>query len=221
MGQYWTTAAVKTDGTLWAWGDGAWGQLGLGGTAYYSSPVQVGTLTNWKQVSISQYASYGLKTDGTLWSWGGTFYGQMGIGFASGTVYYSSPVQVGNLTNWKSISSGQHSVAAIKTDGTLWAWGDNRYGQLGIGSIGNYYSSPVQIGSLTNWKSVSVGFTNMAAVKTDGTLWVWGNNGYGQIGNSTVGASYYSSPIQVGSLTNWKQVSAGYHTSAITFTDLN
>ena len=84
----------------------------------------------------------------------------------------------------------------------LWGWGYNAQGQLGNGSISNY-SSPIQVGSLTNWKQVSVGLAHTAAIKTDGTLWTWGINGSGGLGNGT--SINYSSPVQIGSLTNWKQ----------------
>ena len=213
-----TNAAIKTNGTLWIWGGGSVGQLGNGTNGvFYSSPIQIGALTNWKQVSVGQYLSASVKTDGTLWTWGGGGYGSLGNGT---TINYSSPIQVGVLTNWKQVSCGavsSFSISAIKTDGTLWSWGDNSYGQIGNGTT-TRYSSPIQLGSLTNWKQVSEGgqwFT--FAVKTDGTLWAWGFIGHGQLGNQNV--IDYSSPIQVGSLTNWKQVSCGAAHSAATKTD--
>jgi alpha-tubulin suppressor-like RCC1 family protein len=173
------TAAIKTDGTLWAWGYNISGQLGNGSIANRSSPTQVGTLTNWKQVSCGEQHAGAIKTDGTLWSWGNNQYGQLG----SGTVISrSSPVQIGALTNWKkSAAGGLNHTAAIKTDGTLWSWGNNQYGQLGSGTVVSR-SSPVQIGALTNWKSVHCGAFHTAAIKTDGTLWTWGLNAGGQLG---------------------------------------
>ena len=223
------STAIKTDGTLWAWGENRTGQLGQNYvTNTYSSPIQVGSFTNWKQVSAGCGYVLAVKTDGTLWAWGWNGTGQLGLGYAGSTVatggYYSSPVQVGALTNWKQVSASaadpsiRASSAALKTDGTLWTWGNNTFGQLGIGvSTSGYYSNPIQVGSLTNWKQVSVGYVVsvanfgwMAAVKTDGTLWTWGVNTNGQLGLGFAGAtSYYSSPVQVGALTNWKQVSTG------------
>ena len=145
-----------------------------------------------------------------LWAWGLNNNGQLGNGSITN---YSSPIQVGSLTNWKQVSGGYSHTIAVKTDGTLWACGYNRYGQLGNGSI-TYYSSPIQVGSLTNWKQVSSGYYHTAAIKTDGTLWAWGQNTNGQLGDGTVANK--SSPIQVGTLTNWKQVSNGSnHTTAI------
>ena len=210
-----TFFAIKTDGTLWGWGGGGQGQLGNGFTVNYSSPIQIGSLTNWKQVAGHSFSFAAIKTDGTLWGCGYNFYGQIGNGTA---IAYTSPVQVGSLTNWKQISGGQNFVAAVKTDGTLWTWGRNNNGQLGNGTTINY-SSPIQIGALTNWKQVSFGTSpTMAAIKTDGTLWTCGYNASGQLGNGTI--INYSSPIQIGSLTNWKQVGSGFRLAAITFRDI-
>jgi len=196
---------------LWEWGYNGYGQLGNGTTINYSSPIQVGALTNWKQVAAGQGHTASIKTDGTLWTCGYNGNGQLGNGTG---VYYSSPIQVGSLTNWRQVACGYSQTAAIKTDGTLWTWGYNNLGQLGNGNTTNY-SSPIQVGALTNWKQVAVGDYATAAIKTDGTLWTWGWNNYGQLGNGTVNINY-SSPIQVGTLTNWKQVASGqYHTVAI------
>ena len=225
--------AIKQDGTLWGWGQNQYGQIGNGaagvtvGTGgYYSNPVQVGALTNWKQVSNSGAWILAVKTDGTLWSWGLNNFGQLGN---NNTTNYSSPIQVGALTNWKQVSaSGDGAAFAIKTDGTLWSWGQNSVGELGLNyATSTYYSSPIQVGSLTNWKYIAAGggsggpdSTNVSAIKTDGTLWTWGCNGNGELGQGN--RTYYSSPIQVGSLTNWKYVGTGLGSvHAITFTDLN
>jgi len=193
--------AVKTDGTLWAWGQNNQGQLGQNNTTNLSSPKQVGSLTNWLTVAGGGYygQSYAIKTDGTLWSWGNNDFGQLGLG---NRTKYSSPKQVGSLTNWSKISSGNFSIVALKTDSTLWSWGYNAAGQLGVGNITSY-SSPQQVGSLTNWLTISAGgYEAVSAIKTDGTLWAWGNNAYGQLGLGNT--TYYSSPKQVGSSTTWK-----------------
>jgi alpha-tubulin suppressor-like RCC1 family protein len=202
-------AVIKTDGTLWSWGLNNDGQLGLNNITRYSSPIQVGGLTNWKNVAIGGNHTSAIKTDGTLWSWGFNNHGQLGL---NNRTNYSSPVQVGGLTNWKIIISNPLASLAIKTDGTLWAWGLNS-GQLGTNNLTNY-SSPVQVGGLTNWKNLAEGgYSHNAAIKTDGTLWSWGMNNYGQLGTNNL--TNYSSPVQVGGLTNWKNVATGFlHTSA-------
>ena len=207
--------AIKSDGTMWAWGQNVNGQLGLGNTTSYSSPKQVGALTNWATVSGGNAFCLAIKTDGTLWAWGSGANGKLGLG---NTVNYSSPKQVGALTTWSKISAGGRSSTAIKTDGTLWSWGYNVYGQLGLNNTTNY-SSPKQVGALTNWATVSSSsgpsYTSVAATKTNGTLFAWGDNTQGQLGFYTAPgpAPYYykrvSSPQQVGALTTWATVSSG------------
>jgi alpha-tubulin suppressor-like RCC1 family protein len=208
------TAAIKTDGTLWAWGQNSSGRLGDNTTTGRISPVQtVAFGTNWKQVSAGNQHTAAIKTDGTLWTWGRNNYGQLGDNYVTDK---SSPVQTITFgTNWKQVSCAYTHTVAIKTDGTLWTWGRNNYGQLGDNSIIGK-SSPVQTITFgNNWKQVSCAYTHTAAIKTDGTLWTWGRNNYGQLGNNT--ANNTSSPVQTIAFgTNWKQVSAGnYHTAAI------
>ena len=200
-------AAIKTDGTLWTWGRNQAGALGLGNTTNYSSPKQMGALTTWLKVAANGYTGYTLaiKTDGTLWAWGGNNFGQQGLGNTTPT---QSPNQVGALTNWSNVvASMGNFVIANKTDGTLWSWGNNsNSGPLGLGNT-TYYSSPKQIGALTTWLKLSCGYKHAAVIKTDGTMWSWGNNVSGQLGlNNT---TLYSSPKQVGSLTTWLNIGSG------------
>ena len=109
---------------------------------------------------------------GTLFTCGYNISGQLGN---ETRVNYSSPIQIGSLTNWKQVATAYYATAGIKNDGTLWSWGDNNYGQLGNGTRVNY-SSPIQIGSLTDWKSITCTFNSCSAIKTNGTLWSWGYN---------------------------------------------
>lgn len=204
--------AIKTDGTLWTWGaNGTYGQLGLGDTTNRSSPVQVGALTNWANISFGSGHAIAIKTNGTLWSWGDNFAGQLGLGTSGAANYKSSPNQVGALTTWLNIAAGNTCSFATKTDGTLWSWGQNNFGQLGLGNI-TYYSSPKQVGALTTWLNIVVR-AHTIATKTDGTLWSWGYNTFGQLGLGNT--TNYSSPKQVGALTTWLKISAGgYYTIA-------
>ena len=209
-----TVGAIKTDGTLWTWGSGAQGILGDNTSATKSSPVQtIATGTNWKQVSTGYRNMAAIKTDGTLWLWGDGTRGQLGDNTSATK---SSPVQtISTGTNWKQVSSGAAMTGAIKTDGTLWTWGNNYYGQLGDNSSVNK-SSPVQtISGGTNWKQISVNHTgSAAAIKTDGTLWTWGEGILGQLGDNTTISK--SSPVQtISGGTNWKQVSTGRAVGAI------
>ena len=234
-----STAAIKTDGTLWTWGAGSSGELGNNistGVTNRCTPITtfIGG-NNWKQVSCGTQFMAAIKTDGTLWTWGNNANGTLGINLLGTASNRCTPVTtfVGG-TNWKQVSCGiidrsllnlgvgiltTTSAAAIKTDGTLWTWGSNSLGQLGINleAAGtNARCTPVTtfIGG-TNWKSVSSGGISMAAIKTDGTLWGWGNNGFGTIGDNTLNSKLTPVTTFVGG-TNWKSVTAGFvHTSAI------
>jgi len=194
--------AVKTDGTLWAWGDNATGELGIGGGGDKNSPVQVGALTNWSKVSAGSGFSMAITTDGELYAWGNAANGRLGTN-TDQSVDINSPVQVGALTDWYKIF-GTH---AIKTDGTLWGWGSADVGQLGDNQYNNDRSSPVQIGALTNWATASPGGLHTLAVKTDGTLWAWGEAQNGRLGDNQDLVNR-SSPVQIGALTDWSLVSA-------------
>ena len=190
--------AIKTDGTLWAWGYNG-GKLGLGDTANRSSPVQVGSLTNWASLTSGGSNSFhAIKTDGTLWGWGNNAFGQLGDG---STTVRSSPVQIGSLTTWASVSNSPKMAHAIKTDGTMWGWGyTGARGGLGDNTTVNK-SSPVQIGALTTWASVTGRHFGGHAIKTDGTLWGWGRIQFGQIGDGST--TKRSSPVQIGTEDYW------------------
>ena len=211
--------AIKTDGTLWACGSNGTGGLGDGTTITKSSPVQVGALTNWSKVACGNYHVLAVKTDGTLWSWGNNNYGALGIGSSGLANSRSSPTQVGNLTTWANVFAGAYTSFAIKTDGTLWSWGAGTQGQLGlnIASASGYRSSPVQVGTLTNWLSGACGERHMIAIKTDGTLWTCGGNGDGQLGQNN--AIYRSSPVQVGALSTWQNSAVTAFSSMVTKTN--
>jgi alpha-tubulin suppressor-like RCC1 family protein len=206
------TAAIKTDGTLWTWGWNLYGGLGdnTSSASSKSSPVTtVGGQGSWKQVSCGYYFTGAIKTDGTLWMWGYDQYGRLGQN-SSPTNNTSSPITTAaGGTNWKQVSLGARHAAAIKTDGTLWTWGINSSGQLGDNTLSSRSSPVTTVGGQGTWKQVAAGTVNTAAIKTDGTLWTWGNNNpYGQLGDNT--SSTRSSPVTtVAGGTNWKQVAVG------------
>ena len=203
-------SAVKTDGTLWSWGYGVQGQLGHnqnGTPASYSSPTQIPG-TTWSQNGQGIYAIYGIKTDGTLWSVGSNVSGQLG---QNSRTYYSSPVQVPGTT-WANVNASANQVLATKTDGTLWGWGNNNDGILGQNEPANIkYSSPVQIPGTwgTGPKDLTVNYDTVGAIKADGTLWMWGDNYYGQTTATPAGGpSQRSSPVQVPG-TTWHKIGGG------------
>ena len=192
-------------GGLWSCGRNNNGQLGDSTITGRSSPVQTITGgTNWKQVACGSVHTAAIKTDGTLWLCGYNVSGCLGD--STTITGRSSPVQtIAGGTNWKQVACGAYFTSAIKTDGTLWSWGRDTYGVLGDSTTTNK-SSPVQtIAGGTNWKQVACGGFFTSAIKTDGTLWLWGYDGYGNIGSGTT-----SSPVQtITGGTNWKQVACG------------
>jgi alpha-tubulin suppressor-like RCC1 family protein len=218
------SAAIKTDGTLWTWGNNFYGQLGnntrISGSFGVSSPIQtISGGSNWKQVSIGRSNISTIKTDGTLWSWGVGDSGELGNNQNGANLWFSSPIQtISGGNNWATVSAGNQNCAAIKTDGTLWLWGLNNQGQLGDNTVTSK-SSPVQtITGGTNWSKVSAGGYTPLAIKTDGTLWSWGYNDFGSIGDNT--AIKKSSPVQtITGGTNWSQVAAGQYFAAAIKTD--
>jgi alpha-tubulin suppressor-like RCC1 family protein len=211
------TMALKADGTLWAWGGSLCAEMG---TADTNQPARVGSDTNWIRVACGPTHTIALKEDGSLWAWGSNLSGQLGIGTWPGT---SQPVRVGADADWQAVACGGYPdeiwlcfpghTVALKTDGSLWAWGDDFYGQLGIGT-NDYPNQPARVGADADWQAVACGAGHTVALKANGSLWAWGNNRDGQLGNGTFEST--NQPVRVGSDTNWIRVACGWgHTIAL------
>jgi len=211
-GQY-HAGGIKTDGTLWMWGINSDGQLGDNTVAHRSSPVQTVTLSfDWLQLSCGNNYTAAVKTNGTLWCWGNATSGKLGD---NAVTHRSSPVQTtGSASTWKKVSAGFDHTVALKSDNTLWCWGSNTLGQLGDNTV-TARSSPVQtITFSSDWKSVNSGYSNSFGVKLDGTLWCWGRNANGQLGDNSI--THRSSPVQTISFgQSWRIVEGGASTLAI------
>jgi alpha-tubulin suppressor-like RCC1 family protein len=218
--------ALKSDGTLWCWGNNAFGQLGNGSTNDSWLPVQCGLgstppLTNVVKLGGRPYFTLAVKADGTIWAWGMNQYGQMGNGTVNALTgpQVTSPVMVSNsqaggpINGPLQVSCGYRVGAALAADGTVWTWGSGSHGELGNGTFG---ASPVpaQIPGLTGVKSISCGWFHVMALKSDGTVWTWGNNASGELGDGTT--TNRASPVQVLNVSNIVAVSGGDdHSSAL------
>jgi alpha-tubulin suppressor-like RCC1 family protein len=193
------TVGLKNDGTFWYWGD----FTALGFPVIVTSPLQNGTDTDWASMSYANGRAMLIKDDGTLWGWGSNQLGQLGLGDEDDRL---TPTQVGTDTDWQSVTAG-NATLAIKTDGTLWSWGSNDNGQLGNGtSDTDPHPDPTQVGTDTDWASVSTSYGATLALKQDGTLWSWGANDFGQLGQGTSDGDPHPDPTQVGTDTDWNSV---------------
>lgn len=204
------TVALKSDGSVWAWGDNMFGETPRPGTTGSPIPVQVSGLVGVSAVSAGQQHAVVLKSDGTVWAWGDNAAGQLGNNSTTESSY--APVQASGLTGVVAVSAGGFHTVALKSDGSVWAWGNNSNGQLGNSSTVNSLV-PVRVSALTGVTAVSAGFSYTVALKSDGTVWAWGNNGSGQLGNNTTANSLV--PVQVFGLTSVSAVSAGGATAAL------
>lgn len=237
-GGYGWSLALKSDGTLWAWGRNGSGQLGDGTTIRRFMPVQIGTDNSWVLVKAGNNHNLALKADRTLWAWGVNNNRQLGFNTTETCTTphdvpcSTIPVQIGTDANWISIFAGGYHSVALKSNGTVWTWGNNYAGELGYASsemcthpLGFQFpctSSPTQVGTATDWISIASGEYHTLALKSNGTIWAWGDNYYGQLGFDTTencsgpDTPCSTTPQQVGTDTDWVMVTAGgFQTFAI------
>lgn len=200
------TLAMKADGSVWAWGKNASGQLGVGSIANEASPQQPWTDATWSKVVTGQDHALALRADGSLWAWGANAAGQLGDGTP---LPRSLPVAVAPGQTWRTMAAGDGFSVALNADGSVWTWGHNQLGQLGDGSADPNRHQPKQISSHRNWTALATGSRHTVALRSDGTIWTWGDNAQGQLGRSAGGTAFSNAPAQVGSGTNWVAIAAG------------
>ena len=200
-GGFYHSLALKSDGSVWAWGKNDCGQIGDGTSGINRlTPVQVKGLSGITAIASGAFHCLALRNDGTVWAWGRNLYGAVGDGTSGANIV--TPVQVagpggtGYMSKIISISAGYDHSLALKNDGTAWAWGRNDYGPLGDGTIGTDRLTPVQVSGLSGVVTIAGGGAHSLAVKSDGTVWAWGFNNSGQIGDGTFGGNRLT-PVQV------------------------
>ena len=211
--------ARKADGTIWGWGRAQNGALGLNNETQRSSPTQIGTDTTWDYINGHSLVNMATKTDGSAWMWGDNEFGALGLNNSkqANNARYSSPTQLGNTGDWTNHNGFAFSrnvlSASIKSDGSLWTWGSNGNpsgsqfnGVLGHNDIVQR-SSPVQVGTNTTWTGFMWADEESAlGLKTDGTIWSWGKSSFGRLGLNQPHNTYYSSPTQIGTNSDWVRV---------------
>ena len=205
--------ALKSDGSLYAWGGNASGEVGDGTTIDKSEPVRIGTDVDWSEISAGANFSLAVKDDGALYAWGINSSGQLGAG--SDVEQSAVPIHIAASKTWSHVSAGSLHVAAIDTSGALFTWGSDgsSIGDCALGQ-GTYQATqwtPAQVGSDTDWAAVSTGIRHTLALKKDGSLYAWGNNEQGCLGDGT--ETSRDTPTRIGTATDWVAIAAGSYNS--------
>ena len=193
------SAAIKTNNTLWVWGYNDSGRLGVGDTRSRNTPSQVGTNSDWQQITCGSSHNVALMTNKTLRLWGYNYQGQLGLGYTSPSEI--TPTQIGTDSDWSEIFAGVYHTITKKTNGTIWSWGINNSGQIGLGYTNNYVFTPSQIGADSDWIIITAGSNYTIGQKTNGIIWCWGGNEAGQLGLGDV--MNRTSLTQFSSITDW------------------
>ncbi|KAF0170930.1 MAG: Uncharacterized protein FD161_4449 [Limisphaerales bacterium] len=204
--------ALKMDGTVWAWGFNGYGSVGDGTTVFsVPSPVRVLRLTNVVALAGGGHHTLAVHADGTLSAWGYNAYKQLGnsaVGLIEGVSYTNAPVPVQGISNVVLVAGGSFHSLAIKADGTLWSWGLNGFGQLGLGTAFLSTNVPQRVAGLSNVTRVAAGHDHSLARLANGTAWAWGLHSSGQLGHPT-NAGYVSSPVSIVGLSNVTALAGG------------
>jgi alpha-tubulin suppressor-like RCC1 family protein len=211
------SAALLSDGTVWTWGDPFDGAVGTGAASGIQygfncqvTPQQVPGLPWITQIAVSPFSAnmYAVGLDGSVWVWGSDASGATGLGFECGACFENTPQQITGLTGITQVSAGWYYALALRSDGTVWAWGSNYRGDLGDGTTADHHSTPEQVPGLTGISQVAASADASYAVRSDGTLFAWGDNSFGQLGNGTTCDCFVNAPQPVPGLTGVTQVAS-------------
>lgn len=209
--------ALKSDGTVWAWGFNGHGQLGDGTTETRTAPTQVSGLANVVRIAAGDAHSVAVTSDGAVWTWGSNVGGQLGDGTTTDRLL---PVQVSGLSGTAAVAAGRYHTLALNEDGTVSAWGADQFGQLGdAGEVQaglDTVLGPFQVGGLAGVTKIGAGSTHSLAMKSDGTLWAWGDNTYGQLGDGQIRGGDWpgrSTPVKVSGPAGVAAITGGYFVS--------
>jgi alpha-tubulin suppressor-like RCC1 family protein len=200
--------AVGPGGSVWAFGHNTDGQLGNGSTADDFSPAPVPGLTGVTQVSAGAYDTLAVRSDGTVWAWGSNLYGELGDGTTTDRL---TPKQVRGLSGITQVSAGLYYTLAVRSDGTVWAWGLNGNGELDGSANKTVHLTPEQVPGLSGITQVATDGFHALALRSDGTVWSWGTNDHGEVGDGTTKARLSPEPLSLSAVT---QIAVGSEMSA-------
>ena len=201
----WHSMALKSDGSVWAWGYAANGQIGTNISPSPKNPILISSLSNIIALAAGNSQSYALGSNRSVYAFGGNYYGEMGDGNGGGAVHYT-PTLVSNLTGVVSIASGENYGMALKENGTVWTWGYGYAGRLGNGTNLNQ-DLPVMVTNLASVYSIAAGQTHALAVCSNSLVYAWGDNAQGQLGDGTSLSKF--APVQVIGVSNIVSLAAG------------
>ncbi len=193
---------------LYCWGQGNYGQVGVGGLPpVVSTPTMIAG--SWIDVALGHHFTCGIKSDGSLWCWGDNVLGQLGLGDAGMGTGRSTPTRVGSATDWTHVAAGDSHACGLRGAGTLWCWGQNDHGELGLGNRLTTIYTPTQAGTESDWVELEGGEDHTCGTRAGGSLWCWGINTSGQCGNGSSGGADVLDPTRMESATGWSQLDLG------------
>ncbi|WP_165960357.1 IPT/TIG domain-containing protein [Actinocrispum wychmicini] len=206
-----TNYALRSDRTVWAWGSDGQGELGHGRSGPRSvTPVRIPGLTDVVAVAADSFRAFALRADGTVWGWGWLPGGLAGVACDYPSSCYYPPTRIPGLSGVTGLATAGLTAYAVKSDGTVWAWGANLYGALGTGNPNESPSTPVRVAGLSNIRQVAAGEYTGFALGADGTVWAWGNNEGGALGTgSWCDECFSATPARVGGLNSVTAIAAG------------